>query len=225
MPGVYEIEIKSLLGNKENAERLVGKMRALDPHLKTLSSHSQLNHYFVGGDLRKLITDVSKIIPTEDAARITTLAGAKDYSLRTRLADGKILFVLKISRDDASSANSTNRVEFECPVRVSTLDELDKVILDAGFEYQAKWSRERQEYRFFNINVTIDKNAGYGYLAEFEVVEQDKGRIDETKKRLERIMADLGAEELQQSRLERMFAFYNKNWRDYYGTERIFVVE
>jgi hypothetical protein len=37
---------------------------------------------------------------------------------------------------------------------------LDKKLLDSDFEYQAKWSREREEYRSKNgINITIDKNA------------------------------------------------------------------
>lgn len=221
----FEIEIKSLLGSRENAERLVGKMRALDPRFKTLAPHSQLNHYFIGGDLKKLVAEISKRISRDDALRLAPLADAHGYSLRSRLADGKILFVLKVSRDSASSANSTNRIEFECPVKAPTLDELDKMILHAGFNYQAKWSRARQEYKFLDINVTIDKNAGYGYLAEFEVIERDKDKTEEAKKRLEGIMVKLGVHELPQSRLERMFAFYNDNWRDYYGTEKIFVVE
>ena len=41
------------------------------------------------------------------------------------------------------------------------------------FTYQSKWSRERTEYQFSGVNVTIDRNAGYGYLAEFESIEND----------------------------------------------------
>ena len=42
---------------------------------------------------------------------------------------------------------------------------------------------------------------------------------------LRKIIGDLEVEELDQARLERMFAFYNANWRDYYGTDKVFVVE
>jgi len=35
-------------------------------------------------------------------------------------------------------------------------------------------------------------------------------------------MAKLGATELTQDRLERMFAYYNANWPAYYGTEKVF---
>jgi hypothetical protein len=38
-------------------------------------------------------------------------------------------------------------------------------------------------------------------------------------------MKSVGAEELNQDRLARMFAFYNAHWPEYYGTEKVFTVE
>ncbi|MDZ4284284.1 MAG: hypothetical protein U1A28_00470, partial [Patescibacteria group bacterium] len=83
----------------------------------------------------------------------------------------------------------------------------------------------REEYTFRNTAVTIDKNAGYGYLAEFEAVVNDAAQADQTKARLRNVMAELGATELSQERLERMFAYYNAHWPEYYGTDKVFVVE
>ena len=91
--------------------------------------------------------------------------------------------------------------------------------------YQAKWSRERQEYKFLDMTVVIDKNAGYGYLAEFEIIERDALKIEATKAKLVHTMKELGVQELDQARLERMFEFYNEHWLEYYGTDKIFVVE
>ncbi|HUZ92919.1 MAG TPA: CYTH domain-containing protein [Candidatus Paceibacterota bacterium] len=221
----FEIEIKSLLGGKDAADRLLDGMRRRDPNLKLASSHSQLNHYFEGGDLRQLNEALRDRLHASEWAAFDAMATAKDYSLRTRLADGKLLLVLKVSRDAASSANGTNRVEFEAPVRAAIIDEIDKVILSAGFRYQAKWSRERQEYKFQDITVTLDKNAGYGWLAEFESVVRDEKEIAASKARLVQIMSELGAEELKQDRLERMFKFYNEHWQEYYGTEKVFMVK
>jgi hypothetical protein len=42
---------------------------------------------------------------------------------------------------------------------------------------------------------------------------------------VEALMKECGVEELPQERLERMFAFYNTHWPDYYGTEKIFTIE
>jgi hypothetical protein len=43
--------------------------------------------------------------------------------------------------------------------------------------------------------------------------------------KIKNIMTRLWVEELQQDRLERMFTFYNTNWPDYYGTEKVFTIE
>ncbi|HUC02160.1 MAG TPA: CYTH domain-containing protein [Candidatus Paceibacterota bacterium] len=219
----YEIEIKCLLGDRAQAERLRQKMKELDPALASIGSHRQLNHYFEGkGDLRAV---ARAITDEDDRASFLELAGrAKDFSLRTRDADGKVLLVMKASIDDTTSANGTARQEFESEVAMP-IDDLDKIILDAGFTYQAKWSRERQEYKFSGANVTIDKNAGYGYLAEFEMIESDPSKADAVKARLRKLIEDVGLHELDQARLARMFDHYNAHWPEYYGTEKIFVVE
>lgn len=219
----YEIEIKSLLGSRENAERLQAKMKEVDPALQSIGAHRQLNHYFEGkGDFKA----VAQVLKDENARKtfIELTEKAKDFSLRTREADGTVLLVLKASIDDTTSANGTARREFEEKVDLS-LDNLDKTILAAGFIYQSKWSRERIEYKFSGVNVTIDRNAGYGYLAEFESIEDDPSRADETKAKLRALMQSVGCEELNQDRLARMFAFYNAHWPEYYGTEKVFTIE
>lgn len=219
----YEIEIKCLLGDRGNAERLERTMKELDPALTSIGSHRQRNHYFQGnGDFRA----AARAIKDEDDRRsfVELAEKAKDFSLRTRDADGTVLLVLKAAIDDTTSANGTARREFERAVDMS-IEALDKILLDAGFSYQAKWSRERQEYAFSGANVTIDKNAGYGYLAEFEMIENDPSKAEATKARLRALIDQVGLKELDQARLGRMFDYYNAHWPDYYGTEKIFVIE
>ncbi len=221
----FEIEIKSLLGTKDQADALIENLKANDPGLQVLGTHSQLNHYFEGGDLTLLSKNLGPFLNQEKKANLEELVlKAKDYSVRTRFADGKIIFVMKLSVDDTTSSNGTARLEFESPVNLS-LDELDAILLQSGFTYQAKWSRDRQEFKYKNHTVTIDKNAGYGYLAEFEAVIDDASKAEETKTNLRKMMADLEVVELNQERLARMFDFYNKNWRDYYGTDKVFTIE
>jgi predicted adenylyl cyclase CyaB len=218
----YEVEIKCLLGEKENADRLRDKMKELDPDLKELGAHRQLNHYFEGnGDFKK----AAEAIPdAEDRQAFEGLATiAKTFSLRTRDADGKILLVLKAAVDDTTSANGTARREVEVPAG-NSLEVLDKILLNAGFTYQAKWSRERNTYTFKGTTVTIDKNAGYGYLAEFEEIVSDPAKLDGAKAKLRALMAELGVQELDAARLERMFGYYNTHWHEYYGTEKVFNI-
>jgi adenylate cyclase class IV len=133
--------------------------------------------------------------------------------------------VVKASVDDTTSENGTARLEFEAVIPNLTLDQLDKQVLDSGFTYQAKWSRERQDFSFKGLNVSIDKNAGYGYLAEFETIVKEMEKADEAKISLRKIMQDLGVAELPQDRLARMFDYYNKNWQNFYGTDKTFIID
>lgn len=231
---LYEVEIKCLLGSKERANVLISQLESKTPGLKPNSFHKQLNHYFsdtstslsASGSLEELYKNVQEFLPEDKRGALQTLAqSAKNFSLRTREADGKVILVLKVSVDEGTSANTVGRMEFEAEIPQLTLESLDAMILKSGFQYQAKWSRERTEYKLKDTNVTIDKNAGYGYLAEFEKVVDDETKVPEAKMTLKKLMDELGVEELPQDRLERMFAYYNSHWPEYYGTDKVFVVE
>lgn len=223
-----EIEIKSLLGEKSKADKLVSDLVQKGFDISNVKKSSQLNHYFIYKDLTKFKQEFSKIVSNkEDFDNI--LEKGREFSIRTRESNSnennkKVILVIKASLGEDSSQNGVSRLEFE-EVMPMSLEELDKKILDCGLEYQAKWSRQREEYKKDNMAVCIDKNAGYGYLAEFEVVTEKEDEVENVKNNLLKFMEEMGTEELKQDRLERMFDFYNKNWPDYYGTDKIFNIE
>jgi len=221
----FEIEVKSLLGEMKNAEALKAKMCALDPNCKQLSSNRQLNHYFHKGEIKDLFSQVESLFSGEQHEKFKMIAErGKRFSVRTRQRDEEVLLVVKASIDEGTSENTVKRMEFEEPVPV-TLDALDALVEAAGYEYQAKWSRDREEFSYKGANVALDKNAGYGYIAEFEKIVPDESQADATRSELDVLMAELGATELGQERLSRMFAHYNANWAEYYGTDKTFTVE
>ncbi len=219
----YEIEIKSLLGSEENALKLKEKIKSRGGVLS--GGSKQLNHYFVLHDQSKLKDKLTSYIAKEKKDLFNKIVDeGRNLSVRTRDADGKVILVFKASIGDDSSSNGVSRMEFES-VMDMTLDKLDQILLDAGLEYQAKWSREREEYSINDVNICIDRNAGYGYLAEFEKICFDFGEQDKIKDELHTLMKEFEVKELMQDRLERMFDFYNKNWRDYYGTTKVFNIK
>jgi predicted adenylyl cyclase CyaB len=220
----YEIEVKSLLGGREEAERLKGLMSAKWPGLKMKTSYKQLNHYFIPGDFSALLAKIGNNFSEEEKNKYEdAVRQGKSFSVRSREYEGSVILVIKASLDANTSANGISRMEFEAKVPLS-LQELDAKLLDSGFSYQAKWSREREEYPAPNITVCIDKNAGYGYLAEFEKVIQDQKDIPVALNEIKAVMQEFGISELPQDRLERMFEHYNKHWSDYYGTEKTFTI-
>ena len=221
----YEVEVKALLGSEERAEEVRRAMKKADPSCKMHSRNKQLNHYFENGDLSKLVETIVLKFPPEISAKFADLAKrAKTYSVRTRDKDGSVFLVLKASVDQTTSENGIARMEFEEKVPM-TLKQLDDLMLASGFTYQAKWSREREEYVCLGTNITLDKNAGYGWLAEFERIVDDESKLVEAENEVRALMERLSVLELPQDRLERMFAHYNEHWPEYYGTEKVFVIE
>lgn len=221
----YEVEVKALLGSPERADEMRHMLQAADPSCTLVAKGRQLNHYFDGGALAALVDAMAPYLSESVRARLADLAErAKDFSVRTRQKDDKVLFITKVSVDDTTSANGILRMEIEEPIALS-LQELDDVILGAGFKYQAKWSREREEYLCKGVNVTLDKNAGYGWIAEFERIVDDPMQLANAESQVRALMDTLGVAELPQDRLARMFDYYNAHWPEYYGTEEIFNIE
>lgn len=221
----FEVEIKSLLGSEERAQALREQMKRLDQDTKLVEESSQLNHYFTGGSLEALAESLRfECLSEEKCEELALLAKqAKDFSVRTREVQGKTLLVVKASVDDTSSSNGISRIEFEEESKLP-LGALDAVVLGSGFNYQAKWSRFRETYSCRGITICLDKNAGYGWLAEFEKMLSSKEKVDAARQEVRALMRELNVEELPQDRLERMFAFYNAHWQEYYGTDKTFTV-
>ncbi len=221
----YEIEIKSLLGERDAAETLKNKLSLLDPNTRYVTRNTQLNHYFEGGDINILYAVTKDFFGQNEQAKLAALVErGNDFSVRTRRKDDTVLLVVKAAVDGGTSANAVSRLEFEEPVNFS-LDELDALAHVAGYRYQAKWSRDREEYLCRDTTVCIDRNAGYGYLAEFERIVPAEGSLAEARSELVSLMAALGVSELPQERLHRMFEYYNQNWTKYYGTDKTFTID
>lgn len=227
MSNQLEIEIKSLLWSQDNADLLLQKIAEQYPSYKLLHEEQQRNHYFKWWDLHMLFDRIKDHLTTEQKEKFQDiLQHGKNHSVRTRWIHNKsgVILVIKASLDEHTSHNGISRIEFE-PTLDMTLDQLDQILLDSKFEYLSKRSRERQEYQLPDIHISLDKNAGYGYLAEFEMVIDADADTDQAHRKIKEIMQELWVEELDQARLERMFAFYNANRPDYYGTEKVFTIE
>lgn len=223
----YEVEIKVLLGHEEAAHKLLEQIEWLWLSPKLIGENAQLNHYFVHQKTEDFLEYVEKHISQDEREKFRhIMKQGKKHSIRTREVSGDTILVVKASVDDTTSENGVARLEWEYIFPKKPIDAVDTLILESGGEYQAKWSRKRKEYDLSNgMVVCLDKNAGYGYLAEFEKITHDQEGIDSIKKEILALIDRLGHKELDQWRLARMFDHYNKNWAEYYGTEKVFTIE
>jgi adenylate cyclase class IV len=223
----YEIEIKVLLGDQLARDTFMEAVQVNFPAVSHSYTESQKNHYFEWGDLAKLGEIFASHLSHEEIVGLADIREkAKSFSVRTRGTQDETILVVKATVNDETSSNGTARIEWEVDLHPMSLEQMDELVLQSGFIYQAKWSRDRDEYQLdHSTALCIDRNAGYGYLAEFERVIDNPEKIEETRTDLLQMIEFLGYKELDQARLARMFDFYNQNWREYYGTEKVFVVE
>lgn len=224
----YEVEVKVLLGDQTKAEAFLTKLKERDPQLVLTRESSQLNHYFDdAGDRDQLLESVGELLGAADKASLQNILTNYDkFALRTRLQNETVLLVVKAAKTDGEDdQHALARVEGEYPVNADGIDELDRRILAAGYDFLSKWSRDRREYGYKGYTVCLDRNAGYGYLAEVETVVDDPDQAEQAKSAILKELAEIGEAELSQARIGRMFAHYNRHWPEYYQTDKTFTIE
>jgi hypothetical protein len=125
----------------------MSKVRSTFPGIFHSYSESQKNHYFEGGSLGGLAEIFLSLVGEEDRVKLADIQSkAKSFSVRTRGTPTQTIIVVKATVNDESSLNGTARIEWEVDLFPMTLEDMDTKVLEAGFIYQAKWSREREGY-------------------------------------------------------------------------------
>jgi adenylate cyclase class IV len=243
-----ELEKKYLIGSDiTKVQDVIAKLNSLG-YTKT-KEESQTNHYFnfEGSNVRlvEALRDLPEALigDTRLSAnnKIASHLANQSISVRTRYTKGEQpLLCIKSSKKDSSNSNNRLETDFKFSSILSHPNEhsngenkLDFVLIKRGLTIQAKWSRDRVVYQKNNFTVCIDKNAGYGYLVEVETIIDDNFEVnynsdfftDKALLAIDNIAKQLGLEELDSDRLNTMFKFYNENWRDYFGTDKVFEIK
>lgn len=223
----FEVEVKTLLGDQAAVDAFLEKLRAADPALEQTGASSQLNHYFDdSGDPAELSDAVKPALEPSDYESFRhILESSKSFALRTRQDSEGVKLVVKAAKDGEDVQHAVERLEGEYLTDQTEIGQLDELIQGAGYGFLSKWSRDRWEFRYKDYTVTVDRNAGYGYVAEFERIVTEQSATATVKQAILAELADLGVEELSQERVGRMFAHYNEHWPEYYRTDKTFVIE
>lgn len=220
----YEVEVKALLGSEQKTNALLAALKAADSAFAQFDEQKQLNHYFKGGSMVRLIDATASYFRREQLSVLRRIEQeATSFSVRSRQKNGASYLVVKGSLDNTSADHSHRRIEFEEKIELP-IEQLDALILNAGFELEAKWSAERHMFRFRDMTIDVMFSPGYGYVVEFEKVIHDDQAIEAARDEILNVMHEFGIEELDPGRLSRMFAHYNAHWSAYYGTRKIFTV-
>lgn len=139
--------------------------------------------------------------------------------LRIRRTDKEAYLILK-----KGWMHSDCRDEIEIKVARSDFKKLDEIFVSLGYKYDTKWYRKRLEYKLEDFNVTIDFNAGYGWICEIERVVNTGGE-GKAKKDILDFSKKIGIKPTPQILFDKMYKFYKKNWRHYYDTKDTFNID
>lgn len=232
----YEVELKVLLWNTFPPEIFIKALAKDFKSVRETTEETHRNHYFEVPHRSKVIPAFEERLPIdhEDKIRIEEFRNGTSIVIRSREIKTvnwtQVILVMKSTVDWGTSQNGTIRKELEIPIPM-TIEDLDSILIaQAELKQQAKWSRTRQTFDvvdkdWFYFTVCLDKNAGYGYLVEFEVVVNNPSVIESTKLKLQNCIKLMWLTELPADQLQRMFEFYNKNWESFYQTENYFFIK
>lgn len=139
--------------------------------------------------------------------------------LRIRRTDNEALIVLK-----KGWMHDDDREEIEVKVDRKDFLQLDKIFKALGYKYDTKWYRKRKEYKYKNFSITIDYNAGYGWVTEIERTVRAGGE-EKAKKEILDIAKEIGIKPASKALFDKMYKYYKKNWPHYIKTKSTFDID
>lgn len=221
-----KIEVKIRLKSEIEISDLLAKLSQKDQNFELVKKESQKNNYFVNVDLGALTANLNDFLDlSEQEILKEIMLYAAHVSISTREIDGEIV-ILRIISSNGSKETVTNDLKnkFEKEITLS-LDELDRLIINSKGIFKAKWSRHTAIYKFLDYTVSIDKNAGYGYICEIEKVVELEIDEENVLEEINKLINELSHSPLEKSELDRMFEYYVEHWEEYYETEKTFELE
>lgn len=115
------------------------------------------------------------------------------------------------------------RDEIEIKVDRKYFLRLDEILRALGYKYDTKWYRQRKKYRYKNFNITIDFNAGYGWVTEIER-EVCSGGEKKAKAEIINLARKIGIKPAPKLLFDKMYHYYKKRWPYYIRTKKTFDI-
>lgn len=139
--------------------------------------------------------------------------------LRIRRTADKALLILK-----NGWMHDEDREETEVECAREDFETLDKILVTLGYEYDTKWYRKRIEYKYEDFHITLDFNAGYGWVTEIELM-VGEGEEKKAKELILQFAKKLGIDPTPKETFNKMYEYYKKNWEKYYTTKEVFDID
>ncbi len=106
-----------------------------------------------------------------------------------------------------------HRKELEIKLDKNDFEKLEKLFNALGYEIEIKWFRKRNNFKWQDIDVSLDFTKGYGYILELEKMSNDENKEKNLLLLREKLKL-LGVNETRKEEFDKIFENYKKNWKE-----------
>lgn len=104
-----------------------------------------------------------------------------------------------------------SREEIELKHNKNDFKEAAKLFETLGYKVKIKWFRERDEFEWEGIKVSLDYTKGYGYIIELEKMTDEAGQ-KAALEILQKKLTELEVKPTLKEKFKEKFEYYENNW-------------
>ena len=104
--------------------------------------------------------------------------------------------------------------EIEIETKKEDFEKLEKFLKKLGHDVRIKWFRNRKQFNWEGVVVSLDYTKGYGYIIELEKIVFNEEEKEKTLNELKEKFSELNIEVSPKEEFNSKFNHYKENWRD-----------
>jgi len=106
-----------------------------------------------------------------------------------------------------------SREEIEIKFPMEDFGKLQDLFESLGYKVHIKWFRDRKQFDWNGIDVSLDYTKGYGHIIEMELLVKEENEKIEALQKLKDKFKHLGIDITPKEVFNEKFAYYKENWR------------
>lgn len=105
-----------------------------------------------------------------------------------------------------------HRKEIEVKFEKDDFEKLENVFKLLGYEVAIKWFRNRKNFKWEGIDISLDFTRGYGYILELEIMSDEQNKEKDLALIREKLKS-LQVTETFKEEFDQIYAHYKENWQ------------
>ena len=105
-----------------------------------------------------------------------------------------------------------HREEIEVKFDKEDFEKMEKLFGFIGYLVEIKWFRNRHEFKWKDIDITVDNTKGYAHIIELEKMSTEENKL-KTEELLKERLKELGLELTLREYFDTKFNYYKENWK------------